>query len=394
VIWRRFALIAALASCASEDSDDPIAMADEGTADGASDTAWPIDDASGLRVAALPPLPELAPWPGNPRTAEKRELGRALFYDARLSSSGTVACATCHLPISDFQSNTPRDLPSRSLPELNLPLPRHTPSLLNIVFAPTLHWDGSESDLIASMTRPFAEANMDLTDLPKGSEADVWALGEDAAREQLHTKLQVELPGYLPLYDAAFDVDAESADAADSWLWTGMALAVFVADAQTGESAFDRWNRGEDEALSDAALEGLALFMGDGACIACHHGPMLSDFQFHNLSLMEFDEDGEVFDRGRAEVTGNDADHGAFLTPPLRRVTRTSPFFHHGAEASLAAVIKHHSDGATAQVGHDPILDALAPLTDDEVASIVEFLRTLEGPGLERLEWGPPSALP
>ena len=137
-VTRRLGGVALLLCACAFDSPDDTSSED-------SAATWPIDDDSGLRVAALPPLPELEPWPDNPRTAEKRELGRALFYDVRLSGAGSVACSTCHSPLAEFQSNLPRDLPSRTIPELRPNLPRHTPSLFNIVFAPVLHWDGSES---------------------------------------------------------------------------------------------------------------------------------------------------------------------------------------------------------------------------------------------------------
>ena len=386
-VTRRLGGVALLLCACAFDSPDDTSSED-------SAATWPIDDDSGLRVAALPPLPELEPWPDNPRTAEKRELGRALFYDVRLSGAGSVACSTCHSPLAEFQSNLPRDLPSRTIPELRPNLPRHTPSLFNIVFAPVLHWDGSESDLYESMSRPFAEPNMDLTTLPKGAQSDVWALDHDSAKAQLKAKVQEEIPRYAALYSEAFDVDASSADEEEIWLWTGMALAVFVADAQTGDSAFDRWNRGEDEALTSDALAGLELFLGKGGCIACHNGPLLSDFQFHNLSLVEQTDTGIIIDPGREHVTEDPTDHGAFLTPSLRRVVRTSPYFHHGQEASLSAAIRHHAESGTQHPNHDPILDGLTPLTDDEVDAIVQLLRTLDGPGVDITQWAPPPEFP
>ena len=92
---------------------------------------WPLDPATGLRVPELGPVPALPEWPDNPVSATKEELGRAIFFDNRLSGSELVTCSNCHFSLSDFQSATPLDLPDRSYPNLSPSLPRHTPSLLS-----------------------------------------------------------------------------------------------------------------------------------------------------------------------------------------------------------------------------------------------------------------------
>lgn len=364
-----------LAGCSSDSEaacGDPSVTAEE---------RWPVDEASGLRVAALPPLPEAPIWEDNPVSPEKRALGVALFSDARLSSSGTVTCGNCHSPVAEFQSNTPRDLPARSLPEVTPPLPRHTPSLLNLIYADVLHWDGSESDLVESMVLPFAEANMNLTDLPRG---DVWTLDVPAAQRKLREKVTIEIPGYVPMFQAAFGEDPNALSPEEVWHRAGQALAVYIRDAVSRDSAFDRWNAGESGAISDLAVEGLDFFMGAGKCVECHRGPMITDYEFHNLSLMKRGADGEPIDPGRQRVTKDPADLGKFLTPTLRSVNRTSPFLHDGREASLLRVLQHHANGPALESElHDPLLEGMAPIGEPEYRALVALIKAFEGQPLD-----------
>ena len=365
-----FALVLLL-GCTS-DGAEPSGPVAGGTAD-----AWPLEPASGLRVPQLGPVPALPDWSDNPATPDKAYLGRVLFSDHRLSGSGGMNCGSCHFALAHFQSNAPRDTPSRSAPSLKPVLHRNTPSLLNVVYAPELHWDGFESDLYESMVLPFAEANMNLTNVPSG---DNWTLDVPEAQRQLYDKLTTEIPGYAPLFEAAFDVDIGTVPPEEVWTLTGKALAIYARDAVSRDSAFDDWNAGGETELDEAALLGLEVFLGKGRCVSCHGGPFLSDFQFHNLSLMAIGEDGEPVDEGRFRVTGRPEDRGAFLTPMLRGVNRTSPFWHDGSEGVLAKVVEHHaSEAARTDPNHDPLLDGIEPLSDAEVAGVVALLKSFEG---------------
>lgn len=361
---------ASLAGCGGESSADQKSI----------DELFPVHAESGLRIDALGPLPPLPEWPDNPDSDAKRSLGLSLFADARLSSSGTVTCGNCHSPAADFQSNTPRDLPARSLPDITPPLPRHTPSLLNIVYAKTLHWDGSDSNLYSAMVRPFAEPNMNLTDVPKG---DVWTVDIPTAQVRLKAKLTTEIPGYVPLFQQAFNEDITQDTPEQVWLVAGKALASYIRIAVSRDAAFDKWNAGDDTAMTDSAKRGLVLFVGEARCVRCHSGPMFSDYDFHNLSLVARDDQGNIIDPGRALVTGDPNDVGKFLTPSLRRVNKTSPFLHDGREAILGKVIQHHaSPAARTDPNHEPVLDGIPELDRDQVSDLIQFLKALAGDGV------------
>ena len=120
--------------------------------------------------------------------------------------------------------------------------------------------------------------------------------------------------------------------------------------------------------------------MGKGGCIICHSGPFFTDFAFHNMSREAVSPDGTRADEGRFLITGVEADRGAFLTPTLRSVVMTSPFFHDGSEVNLRRVIAHITgpDGKKDPL-HSPILDGLSLLNDADTDALISFLKALTG---------------
>ncbi|HET9240649.1 MAG TPA: cytochrome c peroxidase [Oligoflexus sp.] len=348
-----------------------------------------------LRYPQLGPVPLLPEWKDNPATEAKKALGRLLFSERRLSGSGQIVCGTCHPSNADFQSNTPLDLPDRSYPHLAPALHRNAPSLLNIVYAPMLRWDGSHfTDLADAMVLPLAEANMNLT---KGIPAsDPFTIHIPSAQETLKERLtRGELRGYLPLYREAFGVDPMNLSQEEIWRLTGQALAVFIRIAVSRDAAFDRWNAGDDTAIPEAAKRGAELFVGKARCVACHSGPFFSDFKFHNISSSPPNAEGARADEGRYTVTGLEKDRGAFLTPTLRSVARSSPYFHNGSQTRLVNVIRHKTgENARKDPLHDPILAQTTALSDADINDLVAFLKTLDGKPLPKDEISLPLDFP
>ncbi|MCE9575357.1 MAG: hypothetical protein K8W52_19555 [Deltaproteobacteria bacterium] len=354
-------------------------------------TDLPVDPATGLRIAALPPVPALPDWPDNPPTEDKKALGRMLFNDMRLSGSGRTVCGNCHLQTTAFQSGGPLDSPDRSFPAITPTLHRHTPSLLNLVYAPMARWDGAHfTDIPDLMVLPFAEPNMNLSKLAvsAGDEIDV-----PAAQANLQRALTVDIPGYAPLFQQAFGEDITTATPARTWRLAGLAMAVYIRIAVSRDSDFDAWNAGDDAAISDAAKRGAVLFTGKAKCVLCHSGPLLSDFKFHNVSTSVPDASGQRPDDGRFLVTGVEEDRGAFLTPMLRSAARTSPYLHDGSQVSIAKVIEHFTS-ASGQA--DPLndLNLLEPLSQGEIDDLVQFIKSLDGAPIPIADLAPPPTLP
>jgi cytochrome c peroxidase len=379
--------LAALGVVAAACSSDP----DNGEA---GPEVPPVDPATGLRVAEFGPVPPLPDWPDNPPNETKRAIGKAIYFDTRLSGSGTATCGGCHLSITNFQSSAPLDLPDRSYPKIAPTLPRHTPSLLNLVYAPIMRWDGSHFiDLFDMAVFPLAEANMNLaSSFPLG---DVESVDVEGTQVVLQKKLTVDIPGYAVEFQKAFGQDIAKLPPADVWRLAGKAIATYLRVAVSRDAAFDRWNAGDDEAMSEGAVRGFALFRGRAKCAACHSGPLFSDFQFHNVSTALPDAAGKRADEGRSLVTHLAEDGGKFLTPMLRTAALTSPYLHDGSETTIASVIRKKS-GANGQrdLNHDPILDQVGDFSDAEIEDIVAFLKALNGKPLDPVEVNSPTSFP
>lgn len=154
------------------------------------------------------------------------------------------------------------------------------------------------------------------------------------------------------------------------------AIAAYERTIISANSAFDRYVKGNEQALGNEAKRGLALFVGKANCIACHSGPNFTDDSFHNLGTHDADPGREKIDPGVTNAR-------AFKTPGLRNVALTSPYLHDGSEQSLEAVIRFYIRGGDAPTP-DPLVRKL-DLTDVEVSDLVAFLGSLTDPvALER----------
>jgi cytochrome c peroxidase len=180
----------------------------------------------------------------------------------------------------------------------------------------------------------------------------------------------------------------------------GKALAAFERTLITRNAPFDRYMRGDQNAMSESAVRGMALFKGKARCIVCHHGPNFSDGSFHNLGVPEvpllshplvqasirFDakrmnvpDYAQVKeDLGRYLVTKEEKDKGAFKTPTLRNVAARDPYMHNGAFHSLEEIIDFYDRGGGSVAGKSPLVQALA-LTAEDKHDLLAFLQALTG---------------
>jgi cytochrome c peroxidase len=358
---------------------------------GATSSAKSASDggAAKLRAPELGPVPPLPVFVDDPITPAKLALGTTIYFDKRLSGSGHISCNACHVPNTSFQDSLPLSTPDRSYPANEPTLFRNTLSFLNIVYAPVFRWDGSHTDLLDVVAFPFAEPNMNTAKLPVGNDAN----DVPAAQAALLHKLTVELPGYREPFRDAFGVDIMTLDAPGLWRLTGRALRAFLTQAVSRDAPFDRWNAGDDTAMNAAAVRGLEVFRGHGRCIACHVGPLFTDFQFHNISSSPPRADGTRADEGRHRITQRESDRGEFLTPTLRSTYNTSPYFHDGSKSGLRDVLTFLSSPAvTADPNHDVMMAEPIPLTDGDISDLIEFLHALNGSPVAAIT--PPTSFP
>jgi cytochrome c peroxidase len=304
-------------------------------------------------------LDEVIPVPeDNPSTAAKIELGQQLFLDKRLSHGRSVACASCHVPERAFTDGR------RVAIGVNRRAGRrNTPSVLNRAYGKAFFWDG----------RSIALEDQPLQAITNRNEMDLTLAEFERRLNEL--KLRLDRGGtttYRQQFQQVFGEKPTAQKAAK-------ALATFVRTLLSGNSAFDRFELGDQNALSESAKRGLQIFRGRGNCIACHSGPLISDEDFHNTGVSW---GKEPLDLGRYEVTKNDADRGKFKTPTLRNVALTAPYMHDGSLATLEDVVAFYSRGANPNPSVDREIRPLN-LSVTEKADLVAFLKSLsqEPPG-------------
>jgi len=347
------------------------------------------------------------PWPPPPSrdlsnrvsgTAPGIELGERLFFDSRLSSTGTVSCATCHRPDQSWTDGRRRGVGLGAGD-------RNTLGLANVRLQRWFGWDGAADSLWAQSIRPILEPS------EMGGTA-----GQVAALVRGDRELACR---YQKAFGRPPSLENDEAVLVD----VGKALAAFQETLSSGRTAFDEFRdalaRGDDAAAARyplGAQRGLRIFIGKGACGVCHFGPNFSNGEFDDIGVPFFVGPGRV-DPGRYEgikrvtasrlnllgVYSDDPDRstatgtrhvaqahrqwGAFKVPSLRNVARTAPYMHNGELATLRAVVRHYSELDEERV-HADGARVLGPLrlTSAEEDDLVAFLETLSdgGPGYQR----------
>ncbi|MFM8497172.1 MAG: cytochrome-c peroxidase [Planctomycetia bacterium] len=275
--------------------------------------AWPTPHVDpGVEWRELGLLPAVEHPRENPYSAAKAALGRALFFDPRLSASGHMACATCHDPDRGWADGRAVSLTHGTIPA------RNTPTIRNVAFQRTLFWDGRAVSLEAQAAEALANPH-EMAGTP----------------EHVIDTIAIT-PRYREWYAEAFP------ERPFGFTAVAEALACFERTVVGGRSRFDDFLRGKVDVLSDTEVLGLDLFRREGRCLNCHHGPTLSDGRFHDLGLSFHGRSNE--DLGRFRITHDPADKGRFRTPSLRDVTNTAPFMHTGA-FSLQGVLNMYNAG-------------------------------------------------
>ena len=297
----------------------------------------------------------------NPYSEAKRDLGKVLFFDPRLSVSQQIACASCHEPQLAWGDG--KQLANGHDRQFGK---RNAMTILNVGFYDDLFWDGratSLEDQARFPVRDHLEMNMDLSGMEK--------------------RLQ-EIAGYKVLFQKAFGDEQVSLDRIFK------AIATFERTVVSKKSRFDDFVSGKPTALNDEEVLGLHLFRTKAGCLNCHNSPLFSDNKFHNDGQTLFGSSQE--DLGRYNVTKNRDDVGKFRTPSLRDVAFTGPWFHHGNFPTLQDVVFFYNLGnpAPIQKKYMGVRDSLLPktsplleklnLTDKEVNAVVAFMQAISSP--------------
>jgi cytochrome c peroxidase len=298
----------------------------------------------------LPPVN----WPSdNAYSATRVELGRTLFFDPRLSSSGKVSCATCHPPQHAFAGGDP--LP---VGVTGTPLRRRPPTLINRAYGRSQFLDGRAATLEAQISGPM-------------SAPDEMGTTPVAAADTVSS-----IAGYAPMFEQAFGDRQVTFDR------IAKAIASFERTILSGNSPYDRFLNGDKSALNPAAKRGLEIFQRSGECSECHNGFNFTDEKFASLGI---GPDESPADPGLAGITHKRRDEGKFKVPTLREVVRTGPYMHDGRFRTLDEVLEFYRKGGMS----GPHLDSrIAPFFLDAPAkaNLTAFLQSLSGEGWQQIK--------
>jgi cytochrome c peroxidase len=347
--------------------------------------AWTDEQRAVIASLSLSRLPPLPADPSNRHADDPRAaaFGARLFADPRLSRNGKVSCARCHQPERRFTDGLPR---AKGLGDSH----RNTPSLLGVAWSPWLFWDGRADSLWSQALGPLSHPGEQGL-----SEAQLKAV-----------VLQHHAAEYASLFGAAqAQVPAQVA------VNVAKSIAAHERSLRLAPTRFDAYAdaiaRGGDgdATLNDQEQRGLRLFIGQGQCLRCHHGPRFTNNGFHNTGLPPLR--GLPLDRGRADglkavlASGMNcrspySDNprpscpqlefsrpgaaewvGAFKTPSLRGVSATGPYMHDGRFSTLLEVLEHYNRALNpgGMVGHSELFPL--GLSQQELADLEAFLRTL-----------------
>ncbi|MCX8997896.1 cytochrome-c peroxidase [Rhizobiaceae bacterium BDR2-2] len=288
------------------------------------------------------PLPSTVPAvKDNPITPAKISLGKALFFDPRMSASGVFSCYSCHNLTTGGDDNL-----ETSIGHGWQKGPRNAPTVFNAVFNTAQFWDGRADDLKAQAKGPV-QAGVEMANTPDNVVATLKSM-----------------PQYIEWFEAAFPGEDDPVTF-DNF---AMAIEAFEATLIT-PAPFDSFLNGDDAALSEEALAGLNLFMDKG-CASCHNGINVGGEGYYPFGLVE-KPGADVLpenDMGRFAVTETADDSYVFRAGPLRNIALTAPYFHSGKVWDLKQAVEIM---AVSQLGEE--------VTDDEANKIVAFLDSLTG---------------
>lgn len=322
-------------------------------------------------------LPQQAPAPAdNPTTPEKVALGKRLFFDPALSRDGRLSCASCH----DVERGAGEDRRRTALGVDGQVGGRNVPTVWNTAFQAALFWDGRATSLEEQASGPML--NPIEMGMPSAQAVELRVRNDARYRED-----------FTRVFGPGDPVTMKRIVAA---------IAAYERTLTTPDTPYDRFVRGDSQALNPAQLRGMALFQSTG-CVNCHSGPNFSaaslfDEQSPQSTLRSF----PTFDtpyRERYQLARDigaaspGSDIGAWRVPSLRNVALTAPYFHNGsvdkleeavrimATSQLRATLSNEPRPARViawlEQGKNLSVVERPTLSDRDVADIVAFLGAL-----------------
>lgn len=319
----------------------------------------------------------------NPLTRAKIELGRQLYFDKRLSSDGTISCASCHDPEQGFGAHTQFGVGVRGQEG-----GRNSPISYNRILSSLQFWDGRADSLEAQAVGPIANP----IEMANTHEQAVKTLkGIEGYRiqfEKIFPKTGVHIDNVgkaIAAFERTIVTGKSPADVFEDYraFLTNFKseiedLKAFKEDDPDSYNEFMKRKKAfEDSKMSESATRGREIFFTSerGNCTACHVGANFTDEKYHNLGV---GMDKEKPDLGRYEITKDEKDKGAFKTPTVRNVALTAPYMHDGSQKTLEEVVEWYAKGGHANAHLSDKVKKL-DLSEQDKKDLVEYMKALTG---------------
>jgi len=399
------ACLLVLSSCRPDPQDDLDTLLDE-----ALRSASGGQGRSAFQLPTDGDLNSIPQDPNNRLTSQKVELGKMLFHETALGTNprlnagmGTYSCASCHHADAGFQAGVIQGIgeggrgfgargesriPDPAYPMDSLDVqPIRTPSALNVAFQKVLLWNGqfgatdvnngTQSQWTAGTPKETNNLGYEGTEIQAIAGLKVHRLDVD--------QLVSYAPGYTNLFNQAFPflptnqrITRENA---------GLAIAAYERTLLPSQAPFQRWLRGDRNAMTDQEKMGAVLFFDKARCSSCHNGPALNSMEFHAIGMGELDGPGvygsdpnQNTHLGRGNFTQRPEDMYAFKVPQLYNL-EDAPFYGHGGTfTSIESVIRYKNVALpqSQDVSVSQLADEFVPLnlSDQEVSDLAAFVRT------------------
>ena len=292
---------------------------------------------------------------------EKISLGKKLFFDKNVSKSGTISCASCHLPEKAYTDGLVVAKDNKGNDLL-----RNTPTLINSIFQKSFFWDGRSETIQSQINNVFNNE--------KEFNSEIHELSEKIFKDSTYTESFKKVFGKMP---------RNNKDIVN-------AIAIFVASLKGFNSKFDKNIRGEKNNLTASEKNGFNIFMGKGLCATCHFMPLT------NGTVPPFftESEKEVIgvpgtskniklddDLGFYSIYGEELHRGMFKTPTIRNIALTAPYMHNGIYDTLEKVVDFYNKGGGGGLGFDLPHQTLPfdnlNLTVQEQKDLVAFMESL-----------------
>jgi cytochrome c peroxidase len=400
--------------CTSDELDNPLDVQLQQRLSQIS----PTGDLTGFALPSSNDLAAIPQDPHNPLTPDKVQLGKMLFFETGLaldpvheSGRETYSCGSCHVPSSGFMAGREQGIAdggmrfgtlgegrtkNPSYADLELDAQGVRPlCMFNVAYVSNTTWNGRFGSGGANVGTEHAwEGQTEVNHLGYSGLETQNIEGLKLHRMVVNEDV-VDSLRYRPLFDAAFsDVPEEERYSLET---ASFAISAYLRTLITDRAPFQRWVRGNQNAMTDAEKRGALLFFGKANCFSCHKGPALNAVEFYAIGVNDLHATGNAFatsaddprNLGRGQFTGWEEDMYKFKVPQLYNLKDAAFLFHGSSKKNLEEVVQYFNEGLPENL-NVPI-EQISPkfralyLSESEQKDLLEFLQhSLYDPDINR----------